>query len=459
MGRSKLSGQQRAALRQASRDGVQEVFARFGPYFRRYFHNGRWIGTTNRYRSNSIDRLRHDTKQGNCIHSKHLLQYIAVSGPLHCMDGWSYLGRANHSLARGDASTARHLAYYAELRGAMSLLASEGVGIFHNRHFILDASGVCKDLPPGPNGRHHHTHQITWLALEHWATLNRSTDLLADIISPNNIPLQEWLDGFRAADFRPMGMRLLNSWGLDLQRLSKDRDSRNEASYRPTHLVSQDSVDALSCSRYLQSLWALCQPQGDSSFEVLDRHLLRLTLEPLYQTTSEQDARASGQAYETRVQAMLSFVGLDGPTRGKWEDFLTWRSEPTLPQPFDEASGTLQVTDPRHHLQVISRAALLLRVATGACNRLVRDTGSDREELAFWWRPLGESMGLWEPTFEPQLMTDLWADVEQALDDMSVWQAANGAKQPSFASWWRDRAYSISVLGSCERIALWGLGL
>jgi len=58
-----------------------------------------------------------------------LLEVLAIRGPLHALDGWSYVGRALSALIAGDSHAARHLAYYGELRGALSLLASSG-----NRH-------------------------------------------------------------------------------------------------------------------------------------------------------------------------------------------------------------------------------------------------------------------------------------------------------------------------------------
>jgi hypothetical protein len=79
--------------------------------------------------------------------------------------------------------------------------------------------------------------------------------------------------------------------------------------------------------------------------------------------------------------------------------------------------------------------------------------------LKFWWLPLGQERGLWDAGFEPDQMTDLWADVDTAVEEVKSWEGANAAQKPSLERWRRELPYQISVLGGFERVALWGLGL
>ena len=51
-----------------------------------------------------------------------VLDVLAATGPSHCLDGWTFLSRALAALLSGDTHTTRHLAYYAQLRAALSLL-------------------------------------------------------------------------------------------------------------------------------------------------------------------------------------------------------------------------------------------------------------------------------------------------------------------------------------------------
>src|ERR1700685_1183046 len=96
---------------------------------RRFARQYKWVGTTNRYSLDTVGKISSDSSAGGKIRNpRHLSQYIAASCILHCSDGWSYLGKAIMSLLRGDPHRCRHLAYYAELRAVMSLVATEGIG-------------------------------------------------------------------------------------------------------------------------------------------------------------------------------------------------------------------------------------------------------------------------------------------------------------------------------------------
>ena len=422
-----------------------------------HIRRNRWLGNNNTYRRNCIKVLEKPWGgQLRPINHRHLSEYIVASAPLHCADGWSFLGRALDCHAQGDADAARHLGYYAELRGAMSLLATEGIGVFSSRHFVVESPQRCQEVQPRKG-----THTIAWLALEHWSGLKRSTDLLATVIEPGGIPLADWLDAFRGArtTWRPIGAEWLNTWGLDLRRLSDDRDARNEASYRPTRLNTRASLDVSDSSSFMRSLWAVCEPSTPSRFESLDRHLLRLSLEQAFEAVTGKRARDDPSNFKDRVAVMLHAVAPSGLPVDEWIRFLTRNARPEDSILTTEARGTVTMRDPSHHIQVIARAALLLRVATGACALLLREAGFGHSELEFWWKSLGEEHGLWEPGNEPDELLDLWADVEIALDEMHEWEVSKSGADVSYAIWRREQAYAISVLGECERIALWGLGL
>ena len=95
---------------------------------------GSWLGYRHTYNSNVVKKLGNKRD----IDGPKLGEYIACSAPLHLADGWNYLSRAFDAACRGDRSSAYHLAYYGELRATMSLLATEGIGIFNRRHIALN---------------------------------------------------------------------------------------------------------------------------------------------------------------------------------------------------------------------------------------------------------------------------------------------------------------------------------
>lgn len=444
----KLNNDQKAVLRQASRSAVEAYFSDLG----NHFSNELWLVKSNRYLRKTLTHIKKDlTVTPSRINSKHLGEYIAASTVLHCMDGWSFLGRALNAHTNGDRYTAHHLAYYAELRAAASLLACEGIGVFDKRHFIIDASKRCVCVP-GNIG----THVFAWLALKHWAGLTRSSSLLMEVVAPGGISLQDWLIKFMAGpNSSTIGSQWLMSWGLDLKKFSQDREGRNEVSYRPNYLKHEKNLTPLNASEFCRNFWELFEPYNYSRFEFLDRHLLRLSLRQAYQGTKGKFTTKKKEEFDSRIVGLLTVVNPGGLPLQEWKRFLLSSETHPLIEKAAEDNDRGSVSN---HLRVIARAALLLRVATGAVSRLIRISGFDGHSFKFWWERVGEDLGLWLPPLEVEL-TELWADVEDGLSALTQWEESNFTNAPSYYSWNQYLAKELDILCSCERIGLWGLGL
>ena len=144
----------------------------------------------------------------------------------------------------------------------------------------------------------------------------------------------------------------------------------------------------------------------------------------------------------------------------EWLKFLSYETEQERSLLLEDARSSADPLHRKHPRQVMARAALLLRVASGVARSGLRNIPNmSAGDLAFWWSALGEDRCLWDHGDVPQDFFNLWADVGDALDDVDAWQAQPGNQQPSYAALWRDEPRSAACLGSCERIALWGLGL
>ncbi|MCV0377515.1 hypothetical protein [Microbacterium sp.] len=403
----------------------------------------RWIGRTNRYFQR--EGLLVDDCTGNGIREKDVALYVAGSSVLHAVDGWSYAGRALESLSRGDAATATHLGYYASLRAAMSLLATEGIGIFNTRHVAI-LPPPWSAAPPSVISRG--THVIAWFALEHWATYVRSGDLIGKIISPFRIPLSDWLGSRPGNQWRPVARDWLLDWGADLRQLARDRDLRNRASYRP----HSDHPSAVSPHHeFVAEVWRLCEPAGGSVFQALDIELLRRSLEVGFQARHGRPAIGDAQFAE-EVQQALEDNGQDG--NAQLRNTLL-RTGGLTDSPLIELAGvSSHVGSATAHLEVISRALLLLRLATGSTAELLRDAGIDRKSVEFWWLELLDARGIWDGGITPSL-DELWDDLADALDDV---RAAAAAKPPvSAVDWLTGNAASHARLVGLERIAVGGL--
>src|SRR5262249_27219389 len=147
------------------------------------------------------------------------------------------------------------------------------------------------------------------------------------------------------------------------------------------------------------------------NFGMLDAHLLRKVWHESF--ILSRGMPITDPAFMSQVQVALSQVQPTGMTSTEWSTFLQNTTEPML---LGYAGRTDDPSTPDHHLQVISRAALLLRLASGASEKLFDFAQIKRAQLTFWSSQYGLARGLWSDPEQPEDMLDLWQDVEEALD-------------------------------------------
>ena len=417
-------------------------------------HAGRWLDRRNPYRTNAAASIRNHVKQGRLIRPK-VLEYLAVSTILHCFDGWSYLGRALQAEMSCDPDASRHLGYYAELRAAMAVLASEGIGVFDRHHVVVDAGGSCHGIANGGT-----THAFTWDALETWAD-TKAGDVLLRVINVYGIALAEWLDQFRSTGVHAIASDWLRSWGLDLCRMTQDRDARNTASYRPTALESSGPRSIVDVMQSVTEMWRLFEPSGTAPFRDLDRHLLRRSLEAVFRLAHPY-SRSPKQArlqYRVRIERMLNALNLSDVARDRLRVFLDPldpTSHVTLPS---DAAGNDPPRSISHSKQVLARAALLLRVATGCARDLLDSTGEDlRRLIGFWCSDASVRRTMWREQSVPASFVGLWDDADGSLETIEGWLENASTTDCAFAFWGRHST-EATILSTTERLCLMGLGL
>jgi hypothetical protein len=447
-----LSAAQKAVIANASRPAVEFGLRKS----RLHWRNNRWLSLNNMYARKHDVQIETDSDAGDRFHHLHLSQYIAASTIAHCSDGWSYFSRALDSLLRGDLGAATHLAYYAELRAAMSFLASNGIGVFNSRHVALDASRNGKTA--GKCG----THAFVWEALQVWADQPSAAAGLFDVIAPGGIALSEWLKHFSAGTVFQAGLAKtwLKGWGMDLQQFVADRGLRNFVSYRPTSYVASDAVTLDSTMKALNQMWSLSEPIGRRAFHLLDRELLRISLLKCFQLTHGRTRRQSRSRFSSQIDRMMH--GMSAPAdmnEDQWKQFLNSEGADELPPLLRDAQGSDGPESNSHPRQVLARAFLLLRVATGFCQQAIIALNVNRTETEFWWQTVGLDRGLWATGNAPEEFFDLWSDIAIALGDSRDWLDAADAADVSYHAFWQQCAHSAITLGTSERIGLWGLGL
>ncbi|TPK02881.1 hypothetical protein FJ872_28760 [Mesorhizobium sp. B2-5-9] len=443
----KLQQPDKLAIRGLKRADVELTTAGL----KRFLERSKWIGTTNYYAKDVVGRLENGVP-GTPGRKRHLAQYIAASVALHANDGWSYLSRAVACILAGDTHRSLHMAYYAELRAAMSLLASAGIGVFDKQHYIISGTNLAVKLR-APNG----THIMAWLALEEWSRRPASGTLFSTLIRPEGRTLNEWfqLQG-GASSLAPQAKAWFMQWGMDLGVASKDREARNESSYRPDGVPTTWEVSAKGSLDFVRDMWSTLEPSSASSFEQIDRHILRRAVERHYFSVTGRTPSANDGAYVALINTIVEVQSFATATEQRLKSFLLRQSARNDPQIFQFSA--MKPGNPQSDaFAIMSRAVLLLRLATGAAHLLLNRAGLNANLLGFWWERLGETRGLWRPGSPPSALTDLWADVEESLRDISNVETSTPEVMESFRSLSAELPGSLNMLATHERVSLWGL--
>lgn len=444
---ARLLNPDKTIVRLASRAAVQR-------YFSELVAAGQdtcWLDAGNRYRRTATQTYGDDFNAApKTVNNGELIAYIAASAPAHVIDGWSYLARATDAVLRGDLSAALHLGYYAELRAAMSLLACEGIGVFNNRHPIIAASGVattsishawqwdkkqskyCKKPA--------RTHVAVWPLLNHWGSLKRAALLIDDLVAPAGSSLSTWLNALNIPQpVRAISKGWFSNWGIDLGMLSEDHESRNMVSYRPSEFRLPPAPNAPDAIKFVSDLWLLFEPGSGGHFPQLERELLRKIV------------RESGRPV---VAATLhSALGMDIGVANNWAQFLT---DNDIASPLALAEQSSEVEDTNCALQVISRAALLLFLATGSTRKHLIDAGYTPEMLEFFWKRLCEVRFDGPAAALPEDPIDLWQDIEDHIGDARSWSTV-AAPGVSLGEWRKAQADVMNQIVGFELACVWGL--
>lgn len=447
MATSTLQKSVKNKLRVASSAAVEDTARR---RFRTNFGHKRWLSKTNRYGVKLLTRLGMDKKSGTVRHAA-LREYLAASGPAHVIDGWSNLARSADALLRGDASAAIHLAYYAELRAAVALLGLDGIGVFGRTHAVVESSGGVTLFDAAG------THSFVWPALDWWSRPKSVQKLLLGLLRSGGITVWDWLVGFKAGtNATPVGRQWLATWGLDLRQLSQDHFSRNEVSYRPSRFRSVSPAPTLEVVDFVASLWRLLEPSSNGNFDNLDRFLMRIAIERAFQGVTGATSATQPQQFDAAVGAMLQHLGIDQANANALTRFLRREDHGVDPRPIRAAMETTFSGDGALAMQVMSRAALLLRLATASAQQFLRSAQITQADLAFWWQVFGVERGFWISQGQPGQVSDSWADILAIVTDAEDWCDSAGATS-ALLDLRSQRPSTTLSLGSFELVSMWGL--
>lgn len=439
--KKELSPQAKARLKLASDVPIAGYFASLPVADKRSF----WLAQGNRYRAKCTQQYDDDLPKkanggspgkGLTVNHADMVAYIAASGPTHAIDGWSFLGRSIDACLRNDPYNAIHLAYYAELRAAMALLASVGIGILNSNHTRVNKAGLTS------NYAKQNTHSHIWPCLYYWSSCNSAFRLLDSVFQPAGIPLSTWFASLGATrPVKAVARQVFRMWGLDLKILSGDHNLRNQVSYRPSELVLPPVLGVHAALSFVSNLWGCFEPSSAGRFPTLEAGLLGRALR----------AGKAGVLDATRIQ----LVGMTPIEAARWATVLAPANEPEI---LAMAAKLTTFGSSTFHLEIIARAALLLALATTSVRRHLASSGYTSSHLRFWWQRHGELRGLWNNSAVPSNPFDAWSDIKLRLEDVNAWRQSNPTVN-TFYDWRRgeEGAKAVELFGAFELVAIWGL--
>lgn len=409
----------------------------------------RWLSPINRYRDDIVERVREDLVGVNYyVCEGQFSQYLAASGILHCFDGWSFLARAFDALLKGDEGTAIHMSYYAELRAAISFLSLEGIGILNSQHIALYSTrnwGYCSGS----------THVVAWNILQAWSAEQLNSARLLDLLRFDNLSFAEWIDAATNATSSPTSRLIakdwLESWSLDLANFEEDRKIRNEKSYRPRNLSSSSkNISIVETIKTLGNIWATLEPSPSDRMRILDSVLLRNALIRTHRSNPNIGD------YSSFIDNMFVRLGRQN------ESLRQFLVEPVGESYGDTVLGFVAHQPKRPYdsldaFSVLSRALLLLRIASANVEATLNDTKIKREDLQFWWTEVGSRLGFWPEGQEPAEILDIWIDIQEALD--SLYRRIENDSTSDLYSLTISNPLDLHHLQQVERVALWAIGL
>lgn len=425
------------------------------------FVNGRLIDPTNPLCVNSIKAVKNHFKAtGSNLSTNEITTYLAASSLLHLLDGWAYLSHAIDSVLKGDNGIPIHLAYYAELRASMSFLATEGIGVFNSQHL-----NIKSDLTVTPNpfiARENGTHQFVWNAIEKWSTSPAKPVIdMLQAFMVNGKTFDDWLNAFPHAT-PIMGsnlvMRWLAKWNFDVGYYRDDRQKRNEVSYRPQRLTRVNVAGNLhDVVGNLNSFWDMFEPEQTNRFHLMDKYLLRILLQELYESLSSS-VRAVNTLKDLIIDT-LNNLGLS--QNGTLINFLSDTAPISHPLFAESNNHSVDpVTGLLNPISVIARATLMLRVAAGNVSLICTKAGISKADLDFLWDSFGAESGFWQAGNVPADFCDMWEDLKEYIDQVEDWVSTKGTTTTLYDLYNdSEMPTAMNYYTQFHRAGLWGLAI
>lgn len=357
---------------------------------------------------------------------------LAAEQIIHMAESWRYLSSAMYAFLNHEAGNAVHLAYYTELRAALSLFSGAGIRIKMRDAYWLDNASVAQPIPPP-----HKTHDLVWQYWKVWITRPDAKALLE-----NNVRIEAGvtLKHFEAKLMQFSPGTLLGQWGYDLVNLSDDHHARNQASYlaywrdKP---LSRMSSDQLAFIKMLSELF-LSSGSGLVFDQALIQYAVNLTVEGSLDPLKPQDHLAERQR---KLEEISEFVARQsGADKNRLFLNLSANVGEYVFEKAKQQNGSAE--------NVLSRAAFLARIAMLSVKQNIASAGNDHAKS--WLINWLEHCGTWQPK-QGNSVADIEADLSDALNGFP------GSISAMPADLWNNKnAFSSSRISNLHACIAWG---
>ena len=374
-----------------------------------------------------------------------IIDVLAATAPHHCMDGWAYLSRALASLLAGDTHAARHLAYYSQLRAALCILNTHGIGVFNGLNFSVDQSRQLHRLDTNRlSSRGVGTHIAAWTLLEMWAAEPNFSRVFLNCIEFRGVPLSDCIDALQPSSLTaPLVSKIIQAWGVDLRLSADEHEWRNVSSYC-AHAFNPTTSDFPARLKLLCDVWTCLEPDGSGGYPVLDRHLLRNFLDVMQheQVKTASQELIWNRQIENLAPQILSLAPVP---------FLHHSVEP-------DNHSVISVADnktPGDVHAMVCRALLLLRTATSIVRTAFVAAGFEplHDNLSPWFEVIGVARGFWPENNQPDQVGELWDVVADSVSEI-LQNSSNLTDQFAFVESFSNHTLYLS---QTERAGMWGV--
>ena len=199
--------------------------------------------------------------------------------------------------------------------------------------------------------------------------------LVRETYSPFGLELIQW--------FAPVGgatvvanqaQAWFRQWGMDLKAFPDDRNARNASSYQPDGLPSAWHISAPDVLNFVSELWHSLEPSANSRFDNVDRHILRASVEAHFKAIFGKSAPQAPKDFDRFVKSIVSPQSFSSVLENEIVRFLK-REIVQSDSMILIRSREPNTTSGSGAETIASRAALLLRTASGAAADLLRAVG------------------------------------------------------------------------------------